>query len=526
MNDNLARQLEVLPLNLSFHLKITVIALAIGVIIGLPLSILITRRKSLRGPVLTTIGIIQTIPSLALLALMVPLLARLSAFSEAIFGTGFSSFGFYPTVLALSLYSLLPIVRNAVTGILGVDPAMTEAARGLGMTDRQTLLRVELPLAGPVIVAGLRTATVWVVGTATLATPVGQRSLGNYIFSGLQTRNGLSVLFGCFAAAGLAVTLDLLIGALQRAVAERRRRLAIFSLSALALIFGGGLIAPSVVAWMRGTGGSDTVAIGSKTFTEQYILASLFKQEFDEAGIPARRVENLGSNFGLDALAQGEIDVFVDYTGTIWANSMNRSGPTDRDAVLAEVTQWLDTEHGIRTLGSLGFENAYALAMRREQAEALGITSIADLAAHARSLDIGGDYEFFERPEWRAIQDAYGIGFDREVTYDSTFMYEAVAQGEVDVITAFTTDGRIDTFDLVLLEDPKGAIPPYDALLLLSPRVADREDVVSALSPLIGAISGDLMRSANGMVDRDEDKKPPNAAAEILRKQLDQREGS
>lgn len=521
MNDNLARQLEVLPLNLSHHLKITVIALAIGILVGLPLSILIARRPRLRYPVLTAIGVIQTVPSLALLALMVPLLAAMSGLSERVFGSGFSFFGFYPTVIALSLYSLLPIVRNAVTGILGVEPSLTEAAKGIGMTARQTLIRVELPLALPVIVAGLRTATVWVVGTATLATPIGQRSLGNYIFSGLQTRNRVAVIFGCIAAAMLAVTLDFLIGALQRASAERRRGLAICSISALVLLFGGGLVAPNLLAHLRGVIRSDQVGIGSKTFTEQYILSSMFEQVLDDAGIPARRSESLGSSVGLDALARSEIDVFVDYSGTIWANAMKRDGPTDRDVVLDEVTAWLAEELGVVSLGSLGFENAYALAMRRDQAESLGIRSIDDLSRHARTLRIGGDYEFFERPEWFELRQRYRLDFDREVTYDSTFMYEAVLRGEVDVISAFTTDGRIDTYDLVLLDDIRGVIPPYDALLLLSPEAARREDIRSALSPLIGLIDDSLMRSANSLVDRDEDTISPEDAAKELRKWIE-----
>jgi osmoprotectant transport system permease protein len=520
MNQNLARQWELLPLNLSHHLKITVIALAIGVLVGLPLSILIARRPRLRYAVLTVIGVIQTVPSLALLALMVPLLAMLSDLAERTVGSGFSFFGFYPTILALSLYSLLPIVRNAVTGILGVDPTLTEAAKGIGMTPRQTLLRVELPLAAPVIVAGLRTATVWVVGTATLATPIGQRSLGNYIFSGLQTRNRVAVLFGCVAAAVLAVILDILIGALQKATAERRRALAIASTLALALVFGGGLVAPNLLAHWRGLDRSDQVGIGAKTFTEQYILASLFEQVLADAGIQARRNESLGSSVGLDALARGEIDIFVDYSGTIWANAMNRTGPADRETVLNGVSAWLSSELGIRTLGRLGFENAYALAMRRDQAEALGISTIADLARHAPSLKIGGDYEFFERPEWFAIRRLYRLDFDREVTYDSTFMYEAAYRGEVDVISAFTTDGRIDTYDLVLLDDPLGAIPPYDALLLLSPEAAEREDIIGALTPLIESIDDELMRSANSLVDRDEGKKPPYAAASDLRSMI------
>lgn len=506
MSENLLRQLALLPINLSNHLKITVIPLAIGVAISLPLAVLIARRKSLRYTVLTVVSVVQTVPSLALLALMVPLLTWIGA----------PALGLYPTVIALTLYSILPMLRNTVTGLVGVDPAVTEAAKGLGMTQRQILWKVEFPLAAPVILAGIRTATVWVVGTATLSTPVGQRSLGNYIFSGLQTRNSTAVIFGCVAAAALAVLLDFLIGALEKSAAQRRRGLGIVAGLALFLVFSSGLIAPSAVAWWRDR--SPTLVIGSKTFTEQYILAELIEEFLEENGLQARKLESLGSTVGFDALVSGEIDVFIDYSGTIWANYMKQEGSADRETVLQAVDRWLTEEHGIQSLGSLGFENAYALAMRRDQAERLGIRSIGDLARQSRQMAIGGDYEFFERPEWRAIVQAYGLHFAREVSYDSTFMYEAVARGDVDVISAFTTDGRIEAFNLILLEDPEQSIPPYDALLLLSQEVAKRPEIVEALQPLVGAIDAAMMREANGMVD--DLKRSPRVASEFLRKRI------
>ncbi len=433
----------------------------------------------------------------------------------------------------------MPILRNGVTGILAVDPAMTEAARGMGMTPGQVLRKVELPLAAPVIIAGVRTATVWIVGTATLATPVGQRSLGNYIFSGLQTRNWVAVLFGCVAAAGLAILLDSLIGLLERAVSQRRRGLALVTLGLLAAIFAGGLVAPRFASWFqRGPSGivaeaggaapgerdrgvdRRAVRIGSKVFTEQYILAELIARRLEMAGYPVRKVESLGSVVGFDALSKNEIDVYVDYTGTIWSNYMGREEAAEDWKVLAEVDGWLASEHGIRDLGTLGFENAYALAMRREPAERLGIRTIADLAAHASTLKVGGDYEFFGRPEWRAIQSTYGLRFADRVVYDPTFMYESVARGDVDVISAFTTDGRIEAFDLVVLDDSRGAIPPYDALLMLSPDAADRPGIAEALQPLIHAISPQAMRAANSLVDRDEDKQTIDAAADLLDDQI------
>ena len=512
--ENLQEQLRELPANLSHHLRITVVPLLLGLSVSLPLAVLIVRRKRLRYPALTAVAIVQTIPSLALLALMVPVLAGVSG----ALSLGLSPLGFLPAVLALTLYSMLPIVRNTVTGILGVDPTVTEAARGVGMTPRQVLLRVELPLAAPVMVAGVRTATVWTVGIATLATPVGQRCLGNFIFRGLQTRNWTAVLVGCASAAGLAILLDLLIGGVERAVAERRRRLGWISGGALAAVLVLGLFAPSLARAWTGKAAADEVTwIGSKTFTEQYVLAALIADVLEDAGYATRERESLGSTVIFDALVSGDLDVYVDYTGTIWANHMRREGVASAEEVLREVGDWLREEHGAVALGALGFENAYALAMRRRQAEELGVRTIADLAPHAPEMAIGGDYEFFGRPEWRSLRGTYGLSFADQRSFDSTFMYEAVARGDVDVISAFTSDGRILSHDLVVLEDPRRAIPPYDAVLLLSAEAARDPGLVAALEPLLGALPVELVREANLQVDRAEDPRTVEQAARWLR---------
>jgi osmoprotectant transport system permease protein len=505
MSENLLQNFDLLPTNLSNHLLITVVPLAAGLIISVIIAIAVIRWPAFRYPVLTAVSVVQTIPSLALLALMVPLLGTL---------------GFWPTAVALTMYSMLPITRNTVTGILGVDPPMVEAARGVGMTPRQVLWKVELPLALPVIIAGIRTATVWVVGIATLATPVGQPCLGNYIFRGLQTMNWTMVTFGCVAAAALAIGLDLLIGGVERGVRNRTRPLTLGCGIALLIVFGGGLVAPTVVRAFkqRGRGERDIVRIGSKTFTEQFILADVIAELVEEAGFNAREKESLGSTVIFDSLSTGEIDCYVDYTGTIWANYMKREGTADSETVLREVTDWLQKKHGIHCVGGLGFENAYGLAMKRDRAEQLGIESIADLQPYAPDMKIGGDYEFFGRPEWNAIKDTYNIKFLDQTSFDSTFMYQAVDRGRVDVISAFTSDGRITAYDLVILDDPKNAIPPYDAVLLLSQEASKKNDLVSALEPLIGAIPVEKMRRANYLVDREKDKKTVGEAADWLRK--------
>lgn len=509
----IAEALSRLPDYLGGHVRVSVAALALGLLVSLPLALVSIRRPALRQVLLGIASVIQTVPGLALLALFYPLLLAIAALCETLFGAGFSALGFLPSVLALALYSMLPVLRNTVTGLVNIDPAILEAARGVGMTRRQSLFLVELPVALPVIMAGIRTASVWVIGTATLSTPVGQTSLGNYIFTGLQTQNWVFVLFGCFAAAILAIVVDQLLALAESGVANRRKWRVGAALVGIAAV----LVAAMMPGVMRPQA---RYVIGAKTFTEQYILANLIQQRLHDNGLTASRRDGLGSIVLFNALKAGDVDVYVDYSGTIWANVMGRKDVKPRAEVMQELSSWLSETHGIRMLGGLGFENAYALAMPRARAEELGIKSIADLARHAAALTIAGDYEFFGRPEWKAIRSAYGLSFREQKQMDSTFMYEAAARGDVDVISAFSSDGRIAKYDLVLLADPKQTIPPYDAVVLISPRRANDARLAEALKPLIGRIDVEMMQEANLSVDRADDKKTPAGAARWLWRQI------
>lgn len=221
-----------------------------------------------------------------------------------------------------------------------------------------------------------------------------------------------------------------------------------------------------------------------------------------------------GSTILFESLANGSIDVYVDYTGTIWSNIMKRDDVLSRQEMLDEMSEFLENHYSIITVGALGFENAYSLAMRRGRAEELGIKTICDLARHARGMSIGGDYEFFGRPEWIKVRDAYGLRFSEIRSFDPTLMYPAVENGDVDVITAFSSDGRITAYGLLVLADPKKAFPPYDAVLLVSSNAAKKKGFVDALRPLIGSVSNEQMRRANMMVDVE--KRTPGAAARAL----------
>ena len=513
MNDRFANAWALLPGYLSQHVMLSAAAMALGLVVSLALVVAAVRSERVRWPVLAFASLIQTVPSLALLALFYPFLLAVSGLTENLFGKGFSALGFLPSLLALALYSMLPVIRNGVAGILNIDAAVIEAARGVGMTDWQRLWRVELPLAAPMLMAGIRTAAVWVIGAATLSTPVGQVSLGNYIFSGLQLQNWVAVLFGCIAAAALALVVDQLLGAIETGLARRSRSRVAASVVALA-------VGVAAAALPLGRGAAAAYVVGGKNFSEQFILAELMTARIAAAGRAAAQRTGLGSAVVFAALASGDIDVYVDYSGTLWANVMRRTDVPRREPMLADMRAWLEQEHGIVMLGSLGFENAYGLAMRRDRAEQLGIATIADLASHAAELSMGGDLEFFSRPEWAALQSAYGLELASRREFEPTFMYQAVAKGEVDVISAFTSDGRIAANDLLVLADPAGAILPYDAIVLLARKRANDDVLRRALTPLIDAIPLALMQEANYRVDRERDKETPAAVARWLEAEI------
>ncbi|PKP98077.1 MAG: ABC transporter permease [Alphaproteobacteria bacterium HGW-Alphaproteobacteria-15] len=498
------------PELMASHLLLAMAALALGIAISLPLAVAAARHPRLGGFVLGAAALVQTIPSLALLALFYPVLLAL----RGLVGDWVPALGFLPALLALTLYAVLPILRNGVTAIVNLDPALVEAADGVGMTPGQKLRLVEAPLAAPMVIAGIRTAAVWTIGAATLSTTVGQPSLGDLIFAGLQTQNWALVLAGCIGAAALAMGVDLILALGERGIRNRRKWLVRGSAATLLAA-----IAAAAFALAPASGGK-TVVVGAKGFSEQFILARLIGHRLEDAGYRVEYREGLGSAVAFGAVASGEIDVYVDYSGTIWTNQMQRRDVPAREDIVAGVGDWAKAEHGVTMLGSMGFENAYAFAMRGDDARRRGIASLADLARQAPQLNLATDVEFLERPEWRAVRDAYGLRFRSARPYQPTFMYRALDSGRADVIPAFSSDGRIAAQDLTVLTDPKGAIPGYDAILLAAPGRADDARFLAAIRPLVDRIPVEAMREANLMVDRDTDKATPEAAARWLAERI------
>jgi osmoprotectant transport system permease protein len=491
------------------HIGLTFLSLMLAVLISVPAGILATRRPRLAPPLLGFAGVMQTIPSIALLGFMLPLLG----------------IGFKPAIVALLLYALLPILRNTYTGITEVDPAVREAAEGMGMTDWQVLTRVELPLALPVIFAGIRTSTVINVGIATLAAYIGAGGLGEFIFGGIALNNNVMILAGAVPAALLAITFDQLLGLLQRRRIRTLTRVSglvgiavpllallpylinmggdrlragmnpefigredgyyrfaevygmefntVFLSSALMykalreqfvdVIFGystDGRIAaydlvllkddknafppyycapiirravseqhPEVVEalnllagridndkmsslnyqvdfekrspedvaegflkelglWKpdRQQGGKELV-IASKIFTEQYILAALFAALINGyTDFDTEVKDGLGgTKICFDALRQGEVDLYPEYTGTGLLVMLSPDQKTrerlfsDEAATYGYVSDAFQTRYNIQWLEPLGFNNTYALMMRAADARQRGVVRISDL---------------------------------------------------------------------------------------------------------------------------------------------------
>ncbi|MEI6484877.1 MAG: glycine betaine ABC transporter substrate-binding protein [Sphingomonadales bacterium] len=498
--------LDTLPAALAAHLALSAAALALAIVVAVPLVLLMPGRPWLRRTVMGFASLVQTVPALALLALFFPLLVLLRQFT----GLPVPSLGLLPSLLALSLYALLPLLRGGAGGLAAVPDAVSEAGRAIGMTPAQRLFHVELSLAAPVVMGGVRTAAVWTIGAATLATMVGQQSLGDPIFAGLQLQDWRQVLLGCAAAAGLALVVDAALGWCQAGIAQRRWAPAIKGLALLAALAGG------VTGWWwhsRPAATRPPVVIGTKTFSEQYILAEMIAADLRRQGVPAAMRSGLGSGIAFQSLAAGGIDIGIDYSGTLWTQALGRSDVLPRSQMLPILSRDLKARYGVTVAARLGFENAYALAMKRADADRLHVKTISDLAGVRPRLRLATDLEFQSRAEWAALRRSYGLEFARIRAFTPVLMVAALKDGSADVITAYSSDGALAGADIVLLADDHAALPAYDALLLVAPH---RDDLVRRLARYDGRIPVEVMRTANWQADRPQDKRSPVEAARWL----------
>ena len=471
------------------HVELVFIAIFTAVIIGVPTGILVTRYRALRGPVLGIANVMQTIPSLALFGFLIPL--------PFIGGIGART-----ALVALVLYSLLPIIRNTVTGILGVEPSVREAAVAMGMTDGQVLRQVELPLAMGVIVTGIRVATVIAVGVTTIAAAVGAGGLGVYIFRGLRQYDNNLLLAGALSAALLALAADYFLGLLERQFSLESKRKSL--LLKIALAVGVLLVIGGVVLSRSGDSTSSArVSIGSKDFTESALLAEIAAQMLEARGVSVERRFELGGNLPHEAMVSGTLDLYPEYTGTSYTAILHHAPIGDPRAVYDQVKQEYASKFNVEVSPPLGFENTFAILVRGEEARRLNLKTISDAAPHASRWRAGFGQDFMSRADgYPGFSKMYGLKFAEVREMDLSLTYIALSTRQVNLIAGNSTEGRIATLDLFQLADDRRYFPPYEAVYLVRQDSVTRVPALrEVLTKLANAISTEEMRRLNYEID-------------------------
>jgi len=502
------------------HLMLTGCSTLAAMIIGIPAGILMSRTAWLRGPVMGVIGILQTIPSLAMLVFLLAMLNKI---------------GVLPALIALTLYALLPIARNTLTGLDEVSAEVMEAAQGIGMKEYQQLMMAKIPLAAPVIVAGIRTAAVVGVGIATLSAFIGAGGLGQFINRGLALASTKLILLGAVPAALLALFVDFSIGAFEWGLRPRIRRHKkkwVRSLiRPLALVLPVVLILMGSIAYFTKPGWifkSETqfekshkiIKIATKNFTEQLILGEMMAQLIEtKTDFKVQRRFNLGGTMICHgALINGEIDLYAEYTGTGLTAILKHSVIADPEKALRYVTKAYHERFKLQWLKPFGFNNTYAITVRKADAEKYSWNTISDLKTSAKRLRAGFTAEFAERPDgYPGLRHTYNLQFGEVRDFDPSLMYEAVAKKEVDVICAFATDGRIASYHLKPLKDDRNFFPPYQAAPVIREEILKKYPKIGDVLELLGGIIDDAtMQQLNFEVDAKK-RQPAEVVTEFLK---------
>ena len=473
------------------HLVLVFISIVVAVVIGVPTGILLTRYRKWRGPVLGIANVMQTIPSLALFGFLIPV--------PFIGGIGTRT-----ALVALVLYSLLPIIRNTVTGILGVEPSVREAAVAMGMTDSQVLRQVELPLAAGVIVTGIRVATVIAVGVTTIAAAVGAGGLGVYIFRGLRQYDNNLLLAGAVSAALLALAADFLLGLIERRLSYERARKRTVSLKLLFAVVAL-LVALGVAFWQfsKSPATANRVVVGSKDFTESALLAEILAQMLEARGVTVERRFELGGNLPHEAMVSGTLDLYPEYTGTSYTAILRHAPITDPRAVYEQVKREYADNFKVEVSSPLGFENTFAILVRGNDARQLNLKTISDAAPQTPKWRAGFGQDFMSRADgYPGFSKVYNLNFAEVREMDLSLTYIALSSRQVDLIAGNSTEGRIAQLDLVQLADDRRYFPPYEAVYLIrQDTLARTPQLREAIARLANAISTEEMRQLNYEID-------------------------
>lgn len=494
------------------HLEITFLSVGVAILIGIPLGIFISKREKMAKAVLAVAGVFQTLPSLALFGLVIP----------------FLGIGLVPSIVVLFLYALLPIITNTYIGITGIDKTLLKVARGMGMSRKEILLKVELPLSIPIIMGGVKISSVTCAGTATIAALIGAGGLGSFIFRGISTGNNSLVMMGAIPAALLAVFINNMFGLIERALKPLQSSSHIdwvhkFKKPIIALglaMFFMPLLASSVSHYNKWRIKEHTVVIGHKSFTEQRILGQMYSILIENhTDLNTRVLEFGGTQVVFNALASNEIDMYPEYTGTAYTSILNQTEKYSPKETYDIVKSTLKEKYGMEILTPLGFNNTYVFLAKPEFMKKNNINKISDLNNFQDKFIIGIDMDFIDRPDGLVgLRKEYGFRFNEVKGMDSGLLLTALKSDRVDVSVGFGTDGRIKKYGFEIIEDDKQYFPEYNVAPLLIEGFQEKfPECYTIIDSLSTRISDSEMQELNLMVS-DGDISPREAAIKYLKK--------
>ncbi|WP_271813557.1 glycine betaine ABC transporter substrate-binding protein [Clostridium beijerinckii] len=499
------------------HIKLTALSVGIAIIIGMPLGILTSYVKKLNKPILGIASVVQAIPSMALLGFAIPFL-----------GIGTS-----PAIVMVVLYSLLPIIKNTTTGIDSINSDMLEASKGIGLTKFQVLVKVQIPLALPVIMSGIRISAVTAVGLMTMAAFIGGGGLGYLVFSGIRTVNNYQILAGAIPACVLALLVDGLFSIVEKLVTpislqkannkskeakirSRKMQKGILAATACVLI---GIFAVSGLS--KKISNKKVITIGSKDFTEQEILGNILSELIErKTDISVNRKFALGGTQVIfSAMQNGDVDMSVDYTGTAYGDELKYKPISDVEEVYNTVKKDFKDKYNIEVLKQMGFNNTYTLAVTKETAKKYNLKTISDLSKVSSDITATTTLEFLNREDGLVgLAKKYNLNFKNTVGIDGSPRYAALMNKESDVIDAFSTDGLLKKYDLSVLKDDKNFFPPYYAVPVVRAETLKKYPEIQPLVEEIGdLLNNDVMGELNYEVDELK-KDPKDVAVEFLQK--------
>lgn len=463
------------------HIQISFIALFLAVVIAIPLGIYLTNKKKIAESIIGISAILQTIPSLALLGLLIPL-----------FGIGK-----VPAIIALVIYALLPILRNTFTGINEVDPSLKEAAMAMGMNTRKRLVKVELPLAMPVIMAGIRTAMVLIVGTATLAALIGAGGLGDIILLGIDRNNTALIILGAVPAALLALVFDFLLKKLE-SLSFKNTFTALSMISIVAVLM--------IIFPLLNFKEKEEIVIAGKLGAEPEILINMYKLLIEnETDLKVQLKPGLGkTSFVFNALKSGSIDIYPEFTGTAISEFLKEEAiNNNQEDVYNQAKEGMMEKFGMVMLSPMNYNNTYALAVSKQMAETYHLKTISDIKPIQETIKAGFTLEFNDREDgYLGIQKRYGITLSNITTMEPKLRYQAIESGNIDVLDAYSTDSEIRQYHLQVLADDQQLFPPYQGAPLLRKETLEKyPEVETALNKLANQITDDEMREMNYQVN-------------------------